>query len=440
MSYNNGSTATNIIITDNGTGSCSVHTSSDVFVQYGVGLKLAIEQKHDVNWILQQEELYIAKGVALATGIFKGIDGKKIKWTTANLQDFFTGLLYKPIGLLHPAMVPGGRSPNVGTIINIGYAKDFKEVHITYVVLNKHIADAINKGELQNSVEAFVKLGEKSSDGIYEINIARADRVALVPNPACKSCVNYHTQTVTLAQSEEDGYTIIIPITSLPTSHDTQIIKNSTLNNKSIKDGMISMTDTDQEIKRKAQVEALVLLKEAGFEVTQPAPADSVQLSNSSPYTASGQDPMNSGVTAPGNPIGKMVTDALERQTESFMKELKPLKEQVIQSKLQAENAELEALKAEVIKTDPEFNFEIELAGKETYCSKRDFLSGMVRRDSRITALAQAPPQGGQQTPQNPQVTPGATDSTVNLSAGASNTPEDLDKLEDEALKRLGYE
>jgi hypothetical protein len=337
-------------------------------------------------------------------------------------------------------MVPGGRSPNVGTIINIGYAKDFKEVHITYVVISKRIADAIEKGDLQNSIEAFVKLGQKDAEGNFNIAQVRADRVALVPNPACKSCVNYHTQTVTLSQSEEGGYNVIMPITTLSSSHDTQIIKNTALNMKSIKDGMIPMTGSEEENKKKAQVEALVLLKEAGFDITQTAPADSVQLSSPSPYVASGQDPSNAGVGAHGDLLGKLVEDAVDKQTEKFMAELTPIKEQVLASKIQSEVVELEALKIEILKDDPEFNFEIELAGKDTFCSKRDFLSGMLRRNSRITALAQTPPPEGQQTPPNPQVTPGQTDSTVNLSAGDQGAPEDLDKLEKEALKRFGYE
>jgi hypothetical protein len=411
-----------------------------VLAQYGVGSGLMVEQKHDINWVLQQDELYVVKGVALAEGVFKGIDGKRIKWTRVNLQEFFAGLLYKPIGLLHPAMVPGGKSPNVGTIINIGYAKDFKEVHITYVVINKQIADAITKGDLQNSIEAFVKLGEKGADGNYKIDQVRADRVALVPNPACDSCVNYHTQTVSLSQSDEGGYNVIMPIQTLPPSHDTRIIKNTPLNMKSIKEGTISMTGSDQEEKKKAQIEALALLKEAGFEITQAAPADSVQLSGPSPYAAPGTDPTNAGVGAMGDFIGKTVADAVSKETEKLMEVIAPLKEQVLQSKLQAEASELEALKQEILKDDPEFNFEIELAGKDTFCSKRDFLSGMLRRNSRITALAQAPSQDGQQTPPNPQVTPGQTDSTVNLSAGDQGTPENLDDLEKEALKKFGYE
>ncbi len=438
-----GVTAVNITLTAGNTpsvSSCSVHSGSDVIAQYGVSPQITIRQEQGVNWVLQQDELYVVKGVALAEGVFKGIDGKLIKWTSTNLQDFFAGLLYKPIGLLHPAMVPGGRSPNVGTIINIGYAKDFKEVHITYVVINKRIADAIETGDLQNSIEASVKLGQKDAEGNLTVDQVIANRVALVPNPACKSCVNYHSQTVTLSQTEEGIYNVIMPITTLPSSHDTQIIKNTSLNMKSIKDGMISMTGSEEENKKKAQMELLASLKDAGFEITQAAPADSVQLSNPSPYTAGGQDPANAGVNAYGNIVGKLVTDAMEKQTEKFMAELTPIKEQVLASKIQADASELEALKTAVLKDDPEFNFEIELAGKDTFCSKREFLSGMLRRNSRITALAQAPPPDGQQTPPNPQVTPGQTDSTVNLSAGDPNKPEKIEDLEKEALKRFGYE
>ena len=403
-----------------GHDACEVHTQESLMVQYGVELAM-LEASQDVAWVLQQEELYVVKGTALTTGVFKGIDEHKIRWTNDNLKDFFNGLLYKPMGLFHPQQVKSGRSINVGTIINIGYAKNFEEVHITYLVINKQVALAIEKGELQNSIEATGRLTPPDSTGAHGIERVNPVRVALVPNQACENCTNYETKTIRMASNDQDHLNFTFSVTPNVQIHDTEIIKKTVKTDKSISRGIESMSGSDKETKEMTADDFVAFLTEKKLVVTPQTEEQSVQLA-SNPYPVHGQDPANAKTAGMGDFIGKVVAEEIKAKFSQFEDALTPIKQQLAKTEENSQTSEIEILKQSLKKDDPKINFEVELAGLTSYCDIKNTLTGMLKYKSRLLNLAKGSQDSESGNENKPKVTPGATDASVQLSAGASGS------------------
>jgi hypothetical protein len=410
------------------TGTCHTHVPESIYKQYGISLSHQMEiNDGDVVWAFQQEELYVAKGVALTEGIFLGIDGAEIAWSEQNLKELARTLLYKPIGLLHPQMMPDGRSPNVGTIINLGFSSDYKKLHMTYLVVNAQLAEAINKGELGNSIEARGMPGPPNAEGKMTIENVRGERVALVPDPACEVCVNYDVKTVRLSTSDVPERDFRISFKSEATTHDTQIIKNTDKTDKSISRGMESMSDSDQDKKELTAKELMALLAKNNLVVTQKPEEQSMQLSNN-PYPVHGQDPANAKTAGMGDFIGNAIKQEMVNQTEFIKKELEPIKEQLAKNKESAQVTEINVLKEEVRKGDPEVNFEVELAGLTQYCDIKNTLTGMIKGMNRLANLAKGKDESTQGSDQKTTVTPPATEVSAQLSAGEAGSKDDKGK------------
>lgn len=277
-------------------------------------------------------------------GVFRGIDGKKCRWTDAVLSKYYKSLLGQQVRMFHvkegqiradlPVTVAG---KVVGFVTHV--AEMAGRIFHKSLIFPTKVQEMVKSGKYRSSLEAQVALSAPDEQGVHDIRAWLAKGVAYTDNPAVKGKEGISSSPVAMASKNTPQIGGIMP------------------------DPNEGAPDPDKG--------------------TPPPPEPSPQ-----------PDPApNTGVTLSASDLQEIIKSAvleatvnLSAQVEELKTELKELSD----VRSVARSAEIQAMEQDILKYDEKFDFETLYAKDASLDEKERSLNLFIRGINKGVDFQQA--------------------------------------------------